>query len=203
MKKKPSYYVVWNGISPGIYSSWEECKQQVIGVQNARYKGYQTIEEANLAFQKGYIKEKTSKPKRLTLMTSGKPEINSICVDAACSVEKQIMEYRGVFYKTGKVLFHRGPYDGGTNNIGEFLAIVHALALMKKEGIRFTVYTDSMTALAWVRKKNINTKIETGEKVTILLEKAIEWLKNNQYDYSVLKWNTKDWGEIPADFGRK
>lgn len=42
------------------------------------------------------------------------------------------MEYRGVDTKTRKQIFIQGPFEEGTNNIGEFLAIVHGLALLKK-----------------------------------------------------------------------
>ena len=63
-------------------------------------------------------------------------------VDAACSGNPGPMEYRGIDLATGAVVFHYGPVHG-TNNIGEFLAIVHALALMEQKGIRKTIYSDS------------------------------------------------------------
>ena len=34
-------------------------------------------------------------------------------------------------------------------------------------------------------------------------ERATKWLKENNYSATIKKWETKKWGEIPADFGRK
>ena len=116
------------------------------------------------------------------------------------------MEYQGVFTETETHVFHQGPFPEATVNIGEFLALVHALAYLKKNKLDMPIYSDSLTALAWVRKKKVNTKLrpnETNKKVFELIERALFWLNNNTYDTQILKWNTKVWGEIPADFGRK
>ena len=96
--------------------------------------------------------------------------------------------------------------SNSTNNIGEFLAIVHGLAFLKQNKSDRIIYTDSRTAMSWVRKKNCNTKLVKTEKnkdVFELIERAVEWLKNNSYATIIVKWETKAWGEIPADFGRK
>ena len=108
--------------------------------------------------------------------------------------------------KTRAQLFHKGPFPSGTNNIGEFLALVHALALMKQKGSDLPIYTDSMTALAWLRTGKSKTKIEKTDKNAVLfdlLTRAEKWLAENKYTNKVLKWETEVWGEIPADFGRK
>jgi len=206
LKSKQKFYVVWEGRTPGLFHSWEECRKSVEGFKDAKYKSFETEQQASKAMTESYIKHivKTKKPAKRILTGEGGAIERSICVDAACSVQKQIMEYRGVFCKTEKILFHKGPFQGGSNNIGEFLAIVHALSYLKKNKINYPVYTDSVTAMSWVNKKQINTKIETGESVQILIDKALEWLhKNNITQYTILKWNTEQWGEIPADFGRK
>ena len=126
-------------------------------------------------------------------------------VDAACSGNPGIMEYRCVDLATGAVVFHYGPVFG-TNNIGEFLAIVHALALMKQKGIRKTIYSDSRTAISWVTKKKCKTTLEHNAKTAPLynvIMRAERWLLTNVYDVRIIKWETRQWGEIPADFGRK
>ena len=136
----------------------------------------------------------------------GQPNYNSISVDAASSGNPGKMEYRGVDTKSKKQLFIQGPFEEGTNNIGEFLAIVHGLAFLKKIDSDKIIYTDSRTAISWVKKKNCNTKLEPNEKNRALFElidRALIWLKNNTYKTPVVKWETKAWGEIPADFGRK
>ena len=116
------------------------------------------------------------------------------------------MEYRGVNTKTKKQLFIQGPFEEGTNNIGEFLAIVHGLALLKKHNSNKIIYTDSKTAMSWVKKKTCNTKMKRTKKneaLFELIERALNWLSNNEYSTVIVKWETKAWGEIPADFGRK
>ena len=116
------------------------------------------------------------------------------------------MEYQGVDTKTKKIIFKHGPFKQGTNNIGEFLALVHGLAELKKNNSSKAIYTDSITAISWVNKKKCNTKltkVKENEKLFELIDRAILWLNKNKYETKILKWKTKIWGEIPADFGRK
>ena len=207
-KAKQKYYVVWSGKEPGIYTSWDECKAQVIGQTGARYKSFPTMQEAEEAYSKPAPerREKTVS-KAHSEESLPMPEITAEAwaVDAACSGNPGQMEYRGVELVTGKELFHYGPV-WGTNNIGEFLAIVHALALIKKQGLRRTVFTDSRNALLWIKGKKCKTKLEHNKKSEELykvIERAERWLRENTWDTPVVKWNTKEWGEIPADFGRK
>ena len=204
---KQKYYVVWSGKKTGIYSSWAECKEQVIGVKGAKYKSYPTKELAEQAFKRGHdISETTSE--KTTLSLKGQKDIieESISVDAACSGNPGDMEYRGVYTKTGKELFHYGPVQNGTNNIGEFLAIVHALAWLKQRDSKLPIYSDSQIALNWVRQKQAKTTIpqtDEYEKVWNLIHRAEHWLRQHSYDNRLLKWETHLWGEIKADFGRK
>ncbi len=139
-------------------------------------------------------------------ITDDEPVLESICVDASSIQNPGPTEYRGVHTKTGKVIFEM-KYEEATNNIGEFLAIVHALALYKKEGKELKIiYSDSLNAISWVRYKNCKTKLEKNEanlKVFDHIQRAVHWLKNNQYETKILKWNTAAWGQIPADYGRK
>lgn len=201
---KQKYYVVWAGKKTGIFTSWDECKQQVHGYQGARYKSYHSKKEAEEAFQSG------ADPSPKKANSDGKLSAdyieNSISVDAACSGNPGDMEYRGVYTENAEEIFHFGPVPNGTNNIGEFLAIVHALALLKQENSSLPIYSDSQIALGWVRKKQANTSIPrdaSTEKLWNLIERAEHWLQNNTYQNQILKWETKQWGESKADFGRK
>ena len=129
----------------------------------------------------------------------------ALAVDAACSGNPGPMEYRGVYLGDGKEIFHFGPVRG-TNNIGEFLAIVHALAMLDKQGLKMTIYSDSRTAISWVRKKSCKTlleRTEDTEQLFQLIERAEAWLKAHRVTIPIVKWETEQWGEIPADFGRK
>ncbi len=203
MKKKSKYYVVWEGHKKGVYNSWEECKLQINNFKGAKYKSFGCLKDASDALTKDY-KIYISKSKLIT--SDELPNYNSISVDAASSGNPGIMEYQGVDTKTKKLLFNHGPFKQGTNNIGEFLALVHGLAELKKMKSNKSIYTDSITAISWVRKKKCNTKLERtieNENLFLLVERAILWLKTNSYQTKILKWKTKIWGEIPADFGRK
>ncbi|CCY02550.1 putative Ribonuclease H [Prevotella sp. CAG:924] len=136
------------------------------------------------------------------------PEVkaNAWAVDAGCSGNPGKMEYQGVDLATGERIFHFGPVFG-TNNIGEFLAIVHALALMWQQGIHDKViYSDSYNAILWVRKKQCKTNLEHSEKTARLYEiiaRAENWLKTHAFNTPIIQWDTRKWGDIPADFGRK
>ena len=207
-KPRQKYYVVWSGFKPGIYTSWEECKKQTLGFEHAKYKSFKTKEEAGEAFAQSYetIKDLKGKKDLFTLNTKKKPILKSLSVDAACSGNPGTLEYQGVFTAVGTPIFKRGPYEMGTVNIGEFLAIVLALAWLQKEKLDYPIYSDSITAIAWVRNKRVNTKLKWSAKNAKLyaaVQKAMEWLKTNDFSTPILKWETKIWGEIPADFGRK
>ncbi len=208
-KSGQKYYVVWRGIRPGIYTSWDECKKQVQGFDHAQYKSFSSKEEAEHAFRQSYesIRELKGKKNLQELTTDKKPILNSLSVDAACKGNPGTLEFRGVYTDTGTEIFDRGPYEEGTVNIGEFLAIVLGLAWLKKNKLTLPIYSDSRTAIAWIKKKQVNTKLEWNKKNEPLLKAVLnaqKWLKENDYnDIPILKWETHLWGEIPADYGRK
>jgi ribonuclease HI len=203
--KKKRFYVVWKGYTPGIYESWTDCQLQIKGFGQARYKAFDSREEAEEAYAKGPFA--SGAPKKKALSAANREDIrwDSVSVDAACSGNPGEMEYQGVDTKTRRQIFHK-KFPLGTNNIGEFLAIVHALALFRKSGQSTPVYTDSATAMSWVRQRKCKTKLKKNDRTKYLfevIERAENWLRNNSYDNPILKWDTAQWGEIPADFGRK
>ncbi|GAA4235433.1 ribonuclease H family protein [Postechiella marina] len=211
-KKKKKYYTVWQGHKTGVFETWNACKKQIKDYQGAQYKSFASLEAAKQALEGNYFdyigKNKPIKSELSAeqLKKIGLPNYNSISVDAASSGNPGIMEYRGVDTKTKQQLFIQGPFEQGTNNIGEFLALVHGLAILKKNNSNRILYTDSKIAMSWVRKKTCNTKLTRSAKnkpVFDLVDRALDWLKNNTYSTVIVKWETKAWGEIPADFGRK
>ncbi len=211
MAKKQKFYVVWKGKNPGVYESWEDCLSQIKGIKGAEYKAFSSFQEAKKAYQGNYLDYKGKKDGKGELSSEellkyGDPNFHSIAVDAASSGNPGIMEYQGVDTKTKKTLFKQGPFKEGTNNVGEFLAIVHGLAFLKQKGSDRVIYSDSRTAMSWVRKKKCNTKLQetaANRPLFELIHRAETWLQNNSYNTPVVKWETKAWGEIPADFGRK
>ena len=209
-KAKQKYYTVWKGHKTGVFETWSECQLQIKNFQGAQYKSFATKATAVKAFEglyEDYIEKNKAKkviPKRGDQIEG--PNLNSISVDAASSGNPGVMEYRGVDTQTKALLFHKGPFQKATNNIGEFLALVHGLALLKNQESQVMLYTDSVTAMSWVRKKKCNTKLKRtkeNQAVFVLIDRAEQWLQNNTFTTKVVKWETKSWGEIPADFGRK
>ena len=208
------YYVVWAGHETGVFDSWDDCKVAVEGFPGARYKGFGSKLEAIEAYRGspdehlGLFKA-MAKRRPTAVNYSAIPEIvpGSIAVDAACSRNPGPVEYQGVDIDTGARLFHVGPLQGGSNNLGEFLAIVHALAWLEQRGLgHITIYSDSRTAMAWVRNRKARTAITpNGTNGTILnmVARAEAWLQRHRPTNRIVKWNTDEWGEIPADFGRK
>lgn len=222
MAKKQKYYVVWQGNQPGIYDSWADCEKQIKGVAGAKFKSYESRTLAEQALHIGpemaaSVIEKQTKGESILItdengmtqirpdIQGSKPILDAIAVDAACSGNPGVMEYQGVYVASRTQLFHfKVPV--GTNNIGEFLAIVHGLAYLKKNNLQQPLYTDSKTALGWIRAKQCRTKLPLTPdtaKLYDVIRRAEAWLHNNTYTTQILKWDTDHWGEIPADFGRK
>lgn len=228
MSRRRKYYVVWVGAAPGIYDSWSECRAQVANYPGARYKSYDDLDEATAAYR-GPLSSQTAiirsimahggltKPGVAPALASadvgctavGSRPTSGIAVDGACSGNPGILEYRAVDIATGAELFHVGG-DGkliGTNNIAEYLALVHAAALLRRRGDSTTIiYSDSRTGLSWLQRRHANTTIKETPYTAPTLEllrRADSWLTHNTIHNPICKWDTDSWGEIPADFGRK
>ncbi len=215
------YYVVWKGRVPGVYDNLDDAMEQVDDFPGAMFKSYDSPQAAAEAYRSSGRKEDKNDLGNLLLNSSrgnmpqsGKPDyfsfpeidLNGWAVDASCLGNPGRMEYRGVELMSGREIFRVGPFEKSTNNIGEFLAIVHALALMQKTGENHTIYSDSVTGMAWVRNRKIKTQLSrepANEQCFKMMERALSWLNTHQYSAKILKWQTERWGEVPADFGRK
>lgn len=224
------FYAVFVGRQPGVYDNLDDAMEQVDGFEGALFKSYNSSEEATNAYRKScrqaesaqlgnLLKNVSNAPSYNELKNSGVEELpktdyfrfpeidlNGWAVDASCQGNPGVMEYRGVELMTGREIFRIGPFKKGTNNIGEFLAIVHALALMAKNGEKHTIYSDSVSGMAWVRNKKVKTQLQRNEQtepVFKMMERALTWLNTHHYDVKIRKWDTDRWGEVPADFGRK
>lgn len=224
MAKKNKYYVVWQGIKPGIYTTWDECRTQVEGYSGAQYKSFNSLQEAQQALQQPYsnVVNSASQDSTPTLSSNAlfvdengitrlqpniqnPPILDALAVDAACSGNPGVMEYQGIYIPTRTRVFHY-RHERGTNNIGEFLAIVHGLSYLKKHHLQQIIYSDSVNAINWVKQKQCKSKLPVDARTTDLWEyvhRAETWLRQNTFSTEIKKWNTAEWGEIPADFGRK
>jgi len=205
---KQKYYVVWKGRKTGIFATWTECEKQVKGVVGAQFKAFDSEVEAEAAYLAKYDDYK-GKPSSMGKwkLAEEQPILPSLCVDAACSGATGKLEYRGVNTETGEEIFRAGPYSNGTNNVGEFLAIVHALTWQYKHNMHIPIYSDSENAILWVTAGECKTNLKHSPKNAVLfalIHSAENWLAENELpEDKILKWNTDEWGENPADFGRK
>jgi ribonuclease HI len=214
---KQKYYVVWVGKKPGVYTSWPDCQKQVEQVEDAKFKSFESQEEAQAAYRAGWkgiwgagkgkgASSGAAKGKSEREYSMDEIDYDSISVDVGTNGNPGPVEYKGVDTRTGEVIFSKGPIKKGTNNLGEFLAIVHALAYLKQQNSKKTVYSDSMNALKWVKQKAVASSLvrdPSTKEIWDLVDRAEKWLQTNSYENQVLKWQTKSWGEIKADYGRK
>ncbi len=210
MAKGNKFYVVWKGREVGVFSTWDSCKMQIENFKGAQYKSFPDRMSAENAFRAGYeacLQSAVSSQLSYDSMPENQRPIGqSIAVDAACSGNPGKMEFQGVFVETNTKLFKSPVYEHGSNNIGEFLAIVYCLAWQKKNNIQYPIYSDSVNAQKWVREGVCKTKIVENDKNRPLFEVirwAERWLHDNSFRVPIYKWRTEIWGEIPADFGRK
>lgn len=214
MAPRKKFYVVWNGYATGVFDSWEECQLQVKGYPDAKYKSFDSQEAAVAAYrgdpaeQLDLLKAIAQGPKmKVNYEAIPGIQLDALAVDAACSKNPGPVEYQGVWVRTGERIFHAGPFEGGTNNIGEYLALVHGLALLHQQGKPYVpIYTDSKTARSWVRNRQPKTSLKPDGKNAHLFElirRATAWLQSHEITNPILTWDTPQWGEIPADFGRK
>lgn len=206
---KKKFYVVWRGHQPGIYDHWNVCKRHIDGYAGARYKSYATKDEAERAYYAGppSMAEMSKKAVAQKKQVAADPILPSLSVDAACSGNPGLMEYRGVDTQTGQEIFKMGPYRQGTNNIGEFLALVHGMALIEQKKIPYhIIYTDSRTGMSWIKNQKVKTTLKknpANQTLFQLIDRALKWLETHKSSAKIIKWPTEEWGEIPADFGRK
>lgn len=221
MSTRRKFYVVWVGHNPGIYDNWSDAQEQVINFPGARYKSYDDIDEATAAYrgdpseQLGLMRAILQRkpgfdPAVRDYSTLSGIRLDAIAVDGACAGNPGRMEYRAVRVADGSEVFRIGDKIEltGTNNIAEYLGMIHLAALLARNGDFTTpIYTDSRNTLAWLRRgRSKTTLVSTPQtaKTLELLARADAWLAaNGPIRNPIIKWPTEDWGEIPADFGRK
>jgi ribonuclease HI len=203
--KDKKWYVIWRGRERGIFDSWEECQARVQGYPGAQYMAFSTRQSAEQALEQPYEWTRTH-PVDVRASGENAPIMEAIVVDASCPGNPGPVEFRGLHLGEGTELFRYGPYPGGTNNIGEFLAIVHALAYLHKQSESWPVYSDSEIAITWVDQKHCRTKMaadKSNGELFRVIHQAESWLRSNEFHNPIIKWETEDWGENPADYRRK
>ena len=195
-------YVVRNWKETWIFEDWTSVQPIVSWFSWAKFKWFSSRSEAEQAFQNWpdeyYQPKKKWNEKDLPFVKK------SIAVDAACSSATGVMEYKGIDLVSEKEIFNFS-FPEGTNNIWEFLAIVHGLSWLKTEKKDdYSLYSDSRNAIGRVKEKRCKTNfVPKDEKLMEIIKRAENWLKTNSYTTEILKRDTENRWEIPADFWRK
>ena len=162
-KSEKKYYVVRNWKKIWIFSSRNECKESVNWFSDAKYKWFSSIENAEIALKEWwekYYEVKNSKKKDVVKKEDIPFFAESIAVDAACSGNPWEMEYRGIDLQTWEEIFHE-KFKIWTNNIWEFLAIVHWLSYLWDDNR--VIYSDSRIAISWVNQWKCKTQVNTNK----------------------------------------
>lgn len=218
MPKEPKakkYYVVFKGSEVGVFETWDECQKSVKGYKGASFASFKNRAEAEQALSVGDLakwkKWRAALEKDRWMHSEAVGDGPCIAVDAACSGFPGPVEYRGVLLPQLSEAFKCGPFKNGSNNIGEFLAIVTAMRWQDERSMNIPIFSDSKCAIAWTTNGNnsCNTTMKREDMDPELLyeiRRAESWLRgprSGRYLANVKKWNTAEWGEIPADYGRK
>lgn len=213
-EKRAKFYVVFKGRKPGVYKTWDECQRNTAGYPGASFSSFTSETEAYQAFAVGDLAEWKKKARGLQdeRWSHAPPMRNGtfLVVDAACSGYPGPVEFRGVLMPGRAEAFKFGPYQAGSNNIGEYLAIITGFRWLHERSMNIPVYSDSKVAIGWVLGEGIcktnMTKDQMGSVLQREVESAERWLRGPwapTYKKLLHRWDTEEWGEIPADFNRK
>ena len=186
-------YAVWQGRRTGIFTKWEEARAQIDGYPSPGFAAFLSRAEA----------ERELEERRRLLAPAGPPPEAGIAVDAACAGAVGPLEYRGIDLRTGETVFAEGPVDAGTNNLGEFLAIVRALEMLDRQEVSGPIWSESDVAIAWVGEGRHRSSVKPTDRNRELrrrLCRAELFLVDAPAPADVRRWRSDAWGAIPVEF---
>jgi len=198
-----SYYVVWQGHAPGIYQKWPDCRKQIENYPEPRYKKFESLDEANHAYRKGieHYRKRKSGPQK---MSRRAPKFRRDSLLVHTKVQGESMQINATYLKNNQKIFFV-DFQRGNPEIGQFLATVKALKLLRKRSPTMPVYVPSLKVLNAINHKFLydpylgqrHIHDPWHEKLRECMFAAINWLKRNDYQNPVLHWNSTYWGEPP------
>jgi ribonuclease HI len=198
------YYTVWAGRSTGVFSSWKQCQLQILGVKGARFKSFQTLPEAKAALNRRYQDRRSTErsPIQTLFQTDDtRPISNSITVSGTCDIATGEVEIQAVHTGSKHLIFWKGRYHDGTEDMAEFIAIVETLKYLKLRKLSIPIYSESSTAIKWITNRKATTKLPRrapNRELYDLFDSCLTWLNDNTYYNRILKWSTAEWGRSPA-----
>ena len=151
------YYVVKKGKIPGIYFTWDACKEMVDGYPGAVYKGFATLEEAEafLSAKAGIVTEANKKTEAVTGLEEKSLPQNYAFVDGSFNTATNVYGFGGFLVHDGKkeVLQGSGNEEemaSMRNVAGEILGSMAAVEKALELGLKeLTIYYDYMGIEMW------------------------------------------------------
>lgn len=129
--------------------------------------------------------------------------MDKIIVHSTANTKTKRMAYKGFNESTNKWIF-KVKYKGYcTQNVADFMAIVHALHYCKINNIDLPIYNDNLVAIKWVKDKKVNSlliKTKENHELFQSFENALVILKQNDFLNPILFWKKKELGNIKNPF---
>lgn len=200
--KNNKYYVVWKGINTGVYDNWNDCKKQVNGFSGALHKSFESLDEAEKAFE-----EYSESPNSTSTSIPPSPySIKSFIVNGNCQDTFGEISYRWKISGSTSNAKEINLAMIGTKNIADFIAIVYLIKLSQKVKLNLPIYTNSKTAKNWILNKKCNHHLFVSKKteaVLAVIKETEDWLSNNAVENEILFWDSVAWGKFPLVNRRK
>lgn len=149
------FYAVKKGVTPGIYESWDDCKENVLGFPGAIFKGFGTLEEAQ-AFMGEGGGEKVSSSVKLIPFLKLKMKSQAIAyVDGSYNEATGEYSYGMLLYDGEKIVeqsekFSDEEMSQMRNVAGEIEGAMHAMAYCIENGLKSVdLYYDYQGIESW------------------------------------------------------
>ena len=127
---KSKFYAVKVGRNRGIFYTWDECKAQVDGFPGAKYKSFQSLEEANeflglISNLNSEVKINIDKPeKKKTFKVFSSDSVNAIRSKAKVKVYTEYVDYNILKEEYDFIAFVDGSYDKVTKTYGSGIVVL-------------------------------------------------------------------------------
>ncbi|CAB4489918.1 unnamed protein product [Rhizophagus irregularis] len=181
-KVKSGFYAVHIGFKPGVYHSWEECEKQIKKYPNAKYKKFNTLQEAEAFVKEGNNKKVFGNSTRETPISKyiSSKQQNTSSSASNVSNEKSLKVWTdgssinngqhgakagiGVYWGKDdpRNISERLPGPRQTNNRAEIMAVIRALETCPDNNIPLEIRTDSQYVInaykSWIPKWEKNNK---------------------------------------------
>lgn len=190
MSKK--YYAVKQGRKPGIYQSWAECQEQVNGYPNAIFKGFSTLEEAEVFVNNCNSNRQVPRKDQSRICRELVAYVDGSYLDGAFSYGCVIFDGENI--KEFKESFIKHPDSSMRNVAGELKGARKAIQYaLETNATSLDIYYDYQGIESWANK-TWKANLVATKSYRNYVEKAREKLTINFHKvkgHSGDKWNER------------